>query len=178
MTTDDDTTATTALEALEPLDDIDRRILAAARETIARLDPVPAGLTDRIKFDITLAALHAEIADLERMPLAGVRGGDTAYTPTESVTFTSSSLSLMVTLTPDRSSGAATSHSGPMVRIDGWVTAGGATVELFVGGRTFTALSDDHLRFIIDGVPRGSARFVLRAPGGDGRPVITPSLEI
>jgi outer membrane protein TolC len=132
MTPDESTLAS------EPLDTLDEQVLLTVRNMHARLDPVPSGLTDRIKFELTLAALHAEIAELQRVSLAGVRADDTAYAPTQSVTFTSSRLSLMVTLTPDRSSGAATSHSGPMVRIDGWVTAGGATVELFVGGRTFT----------------------------------------
>ena len=168
MTTDD-----SVIGAQDTLDDTDATILAAAREVIARLDPVPAGLTDRIKFEITLAALHAEIADLERLPLAGVRGDDTAYVPTESVTFTSSSLSLMVTVAAEDPG-----REHPTVRIVGWVTAGGAEVELFVAGRSFQAVSDAHGRFVIEGVPRGSARFVLRAPGGTGRPVITPTMEI
>ncbi len=170
MTTDD-----SVVGAQDTLDDLDATILAAAREVIARLDPVPAGLTDRIKFEITLAALHAEIADLERMPLAGVRGDDAAYVPTESVTFTSSTLSLMVTVAVGDESPAT---EQPTVRIDGWVTAGGAEVELFVAGQSFQAVSDAHGRFVIEGVPRGSARFVLRAPGGAGRPVITPTMEI
>ena len=63
----------------------------------------------------TLAALHAEIADLERMPLAGVRGDDTAYTPTESVTFTSSSLSL-IHLTIIRSRAECSACSGDSFR--------------------------------------------------------------
>jgi len=172
MTTDD-----SVIGAHDTLDDIDATILAAAREVIARLDPVPAGLTDRIKFEITLAALHAEIADLERMPLAGVRGDDTAYVPTESVTFTSSTLSLMVTVAVGDESPASPATE-PTVRVDGWVTAGGAEVELFVAGQSFQAVSDAHGRFVIEGVPRGSARFVLRAPGGAGRPVITPTMEI
>ena len=38
------------------------------------LDPVPSGLVDRIQFGITLDALHAEIAELQRSgDLVGVR---------------------------------------------------------------------------------------------------------
>ena len=52
------------------------------------LDPVPAGLVDRIQFGITLDALHAEIAELQRSgELLGVRGDSTAEAQT--ITFTS-----------------------------------------------------------------------------------------
>ena len=112
------------------------------RNMHARLDPVPSGLTDRIKFELTLAALHAEIAELQRVSLAGVRADDTAYAPTQSVTFTSSRLSLMVTLTaptddPDQA------REGT-ITVDGWVTVGGTVVELRVGN--LSPVSYTHLR--------------------------------
>ena len=47
-----------------PLDEADRRVLAAVRELFSRTDPMPSGLTDRLKFEITLAALNAEVAEL------------------------------------------------------------------------------------------------------------------
>ena len=72
MTPDESTLAS------EPLDTLDEQVLLTVRNMHARLDPVPSGLTDRIKFELTLAALHAEIAELQRVSLAGVRADDTA----------------------------------------------------------------------------------------------------
>lgn len=173
---DDD--ALTAL-ADELLDDTDEVVLSAVRALHSRIDPVPSGLTDRIKFELTLAALHAEIAELSRVPLAGVRDDRTQYAATESVTFTSSTLSLMVTFGP-----AGDRAGGDTVRVDGWVTGGAASVELRIGDTSYPATPDEHGRFVIDGVPHGSARFVLRpgsadgATPGEGRPVITPSIEV
>ena len=39
-----------------PLDGTDTRVLGAVRELFSRTDPMPSGLTDRIKFELTLAA--------------------------------------------------------------------------------------------------------------------------
>ena len=93
MTPDESTLAS------EPLDALDEQLLLTVRNMHARLDPVPSGLTERIKFELTLAALHAEIAELQQLSPAGVRGDETTYAPTQSVTFTTSRLSLMVTVT-------------------------------------------------------------------------------
>jgi hypothetical protein len=41
---------------------------------------MPSDLTDRIKFELTLAALHAEVAELQQLTLAGVRD-DTTGSP-------------------------------------------------------------------------------------------------
>jgi hypothetical protein len=169
-----------------PLDDTDSVVLDAVRALHARIDPVPSGLTDRIKFELTLAALHAEIAELSRVSLAGVREDTIHYAPTESVTFTSSTLSLMVTFGP-----AGEGVDPDTVRIDGWVTGDPASVELRLGDASYTATPDEHGRFVIESVPHGSARFVLRplaGSGADGSPgthehpgeraVITPSIEV
>ena len=159
-----------------PLDGTDTLVLGAVRELFSRTDPMPSGLTDRIKFELTLAALHAEIAELQRVSLAGVRADDTAYAPTQSVTFTSSRLSLMVTLTaptddPDQA------REGTII-VDGWVTVGGTVVELRVGNLSLTVTADEHGRFVIEDVPHGPGRFVLHPPGEGERPIITPSVEL
>ena len=39
-----------------PLDGTDTLVLGAVRELFSRTDPMPSGLTDRIKFELTLAA--------------------------------------------------------------------------------------------------------------------------
>ncbi|HMT32970.1 MAG TPA: carboxypeptidase regulatory-like domain-containing protein [Dermatophilaceae bacterium] len=170
MTPDESTLAS------EPLDTLDEQVLLTVRNMHARLDPVPSGLTDRIKFELTLAALHAEIAELQRVSLAGVRADDTAYAPTQSVTFTSSRLSLMVTLTaptddPDQA------RQGT-ITVDGWVTVAGTVVELRVGNLSLTVTADEHGRFVIEDVPHGPGRFVLHPPGEGERPIITPTVEL
>ena len=40
----------------------------------ARIDPVPAGLTDDVKFALTVHALHAEVAELQRLGLESPLG--------------------------------------------------------------------------------------------------------
>lgn len=76
--------------------------------------PMPSGLTDRLKFEITLAALNAEVAELQELTLAGARADTQPLAPTDSVTFTSSRYSLMVAV-----SSAADDAPAGTVRIDG-----------------------------------------------------------
>lgn len=157
----------------EPLDELDEQILLAMAQLYTSTDPMPAGLPDRIKFELTLAALHAEVAELSQLSLAGVREDSTRYTPTQSVTFTSSTLSVMVTVGP-----AGEDAAPDTVRIDGWVTGGSAGIELHVGSAVFSTATDDTGRFAFEQVPHGSARFVLRALEGDQRPIVTPAIEV
>jgi hypothetical protein len=156
--------------ALGEIDADDEQVLHRIAALYDGLDPVPGGLVDRIAFGITLDALHAEIAEMERSAgLAGVRS-DSA-TETQTITFTSASLSLMITISPT---------STDRVRIDGWAApGGGVTVELRSTEGTATRVADADGRFVFDDVPRGLAQFVVRQPGADPRPpVVTPSLEI
>jgi hypothetical protein len=131
------------------------------------LDPVPAGLVERIQFGITLDALHAEIAELQRTgDLAGVRSD--GPTSAVTITFTSSTLTTMVTITPT---------GADRVRVDGWVDPGaGVRVELRAGPESLHTVADSDGRFVIDDVPNGLAQFVLRTP--DGATVVTPSIEL
>jgi hypothetical protein len=133
------------------------------------LDPVPGGLVDRLQFGITLDALHAEIAELQRSgDLVGVRSD--ASTEAQTVTFTSSSMTTMVTIT---------SAGADRVRIDGWVApGGGVSVELRIVDETRTTTADPDGRFVFDDVPRGLAQFTLRAPSEQQPPVVTPSIEL
>jgi hypothetical protein len=151
------------------LDAVDARALAGIAVLYDRLDPVPDGLVERVKFGITLDALHAELADLRRSDdLAGVRAdGDNAQT----VTFTSSSLTTMVTIT---------ATSADRVRIDGWVAPGaGSSIQLRTTGAVFDAVADADGRFVFDDVPRGLAQFVVRQPAASSLPpVVTPSIDI
>jgi len=153
----------------QPLDAFDRTILDTVAEVFRAADPVPAGLTDDIKFALTVQAMHAEVAELQRV------GAESAlarseYTHTQTLTFSAEALSVMVTMSPIDSN---------EVRIDGWVTGhdGRVRVEVRTGTRTISADVDDDGRFTIDPAPRGLVRFVF-LPEGDVRPVITPTVEI
>jgi hypothetical protein len=152
-----------------PIDDDDLRILGRVAQLYDTIDPVPHGLLERIQFGITLDALHAEIAELQRDDeLAGVRGDEVAA---RTVTFTSSSVTTMVTITelsPERA------------RIDGWAAPGGGVeVELRTTDGTLRTTADADGRFVFDEVPRGLVQFTVRSPAATSQPpVITPSIEI
>lgn len=154
--------------AAEPLDATDEQLLAQLAAAYDDVDPVPDGLIERLRFGITLDALHAEIAELQRFgDLVGVRSEQLDRPDT--ITFSSSTVTLMITVSVT---------SPETARVDGWlVPATAATVELRspVGARTTTADADG--RFAFDDVTRGPVQFTIRAEGAD-RPVVTPSVEL
>jgi hypothetical protein len=154
------------------IDDLDARILADLAAFYDAADPVSAGLTERLKFGITLDALHAEVAELQRHAvLSGVRSDDTAEVQT--VTFTSANLTVMVTITPS---------SADRARIDGWATPGaGLLVGLRTEAGTLETVADEDGRFSFADAPRGLAQFVIRAAGsaaGSQPVVVTPGMQI
>jgi len=156
--------------ANSPLDAEDARVLDRVATVYDTLDPVPDGLVERIQFGITLDALHAEIAELQRSGgLVGVRGDD--VTEAQTITFTSASLTTMVTVTPTGSD---------RVRIDGWITPGAdVSIELRTAEGTQTTTADEDGRFVLDDLPHGYAQFVIRPPSGSGQPpVVTPSIQL
>ncbi|GAA2747102.1 hypothetical protein GCM10009868_35160 [Terrabacter aerolatus] len=150
--------------------------LAHVRDLFAHADPVPSDLAERIKFAITVHALHAEVAELIDSALLTTRGAEAAVepTPTESVTFTAASMSLMVSSGPMDSD-----DSEDRVRVDGWVTTPGAKVEAVTSEGSSSAISDANGRFVLDDLPHGPVHFVVTDPGNDDtRPVITPTIQI
>ena len=151
------------------IDEFDVDVLRQMAELFDSLDPVPDGLVDRINFGLTLEALHAEVAELQRgASLAGVRAETDSDVQT--VTFTSSTLTTMITVTPS---------PGDRVRVDGWITpAGEIAVELRARTEVRRTDTDEDGRFVFEDVPRGLAQFVLHPPGGDARTVVTPAIDI
>jgi hypothetical protein len=151
-----------------PLDTQDHALLDELAAVYGATDPPPAGLVDRITFSLTLAGLHAELAELQRAEPLVVRGGDDEET-VGSLTFSGSRSSLMVTVTPTEEG---------LVRVDGWVTGGGTTVELVVGDEHRAEVADAHGRLVWTDVPHGMVRFVIRSDEPDGPATITPRVDL
>lgn len=160
-------------------DAIDARDIANlghVRDLFAHADPVPSDLAERVKFAITVHALHAEVAELMDSALLTTRGAEAKVepTPTESVTFTAASMSLMVTAAPMDSD-----ETEDRVRVDGWVTTPGARVEAVTSEGSSSVISDANGRFVLDDLPHGPVHFVVTDPSNeDTRPVITPTIQI
>lgn len=158
--------------AAEPIDARDEQVLRELAAIYTSADPVPDGLIERLQFGITLDALEAEIAELQRTDrhLVGARAEDA--TEVQTVTFTSASLTTMITVTP---------AGVERVRIDGWAAPGaGLLVELRIVGDRLQTTADADGRFVFDDVPKGLAQFLLRPPSGSGEAtaVVTPSMQI
>ncbi|MEO3937567.1 carboxypeptidase regulatory-like domain-containing protein [Dermatophilaceae bacterium Soc4.6] len=163
-----------AAGSIDTLDEVALTVLRAVHE---RRDPVPAGLVERVQFAISLDHLEAEVAQLQRTgapelvsrsDLDRVDGAQKAH----SVTFTSDTVTTMVTITP---------VDAASVRLDGWAAPGaGLRVELRLGDRSHHTTADEDGRFVFDQVEHGMAQLVLRPgdPTSGQRPVVTPALEI
>lgn len=148
-----------------PFDDIDVAILDALRHTVTAADPVPPGLVGDIDFTLSLAAMNAELAALTT-EAAAVRAASPENA--ESVTFTSSTMTLMVVIGRDDNE----------IRLDAWVSGGGITVELIHGSERSAAVSDVNGRVSWYPVEAGLVRFLIQPLTAGGRPVITPAIEL
>lgn len=152
------------------LDDLDLRALATLRAVWQASDPVPSGLAERAKFAMSVAALEAEVAEITTTTaeLAGVR--TTAYDRAGTVTFSSDRLSAMITIEV---------VDGTKARISGWVTTGPTAVELRERSGTQETTTDEAGRFTFASVERGLVHLVMRRlDEPDGKPVITPAIEV
>lgn len=161
---------------LDAIDARDIANLSHVRDLFGHADPVPSDLAERVKFAITVHALHAEVAELMDSALLTTRGAEVTVepTPTESVTFTAASLSLMVSAGPTDAD-----ELEDRVRVDGWVTTPGARVEAVTAEGSSSVISDANGRFVLDDLPHGPVHFVVTGPDNeDTRPVITPTIQI
>ena len=159
------------LLAAEELDPSDFALLNSVRAYYDEHDPVPDGLADRIQFQLTLDALHTELATLTQLDLAsaGTRGAATEAVRT--ITFTSDSMTTMVTLTP---------LGDGTVRVDGWAAPGaGIRVEVLLSDGPRDTYADDDGRFVFEGVPSGFAKFALYVPRAtEFSTVLSPAIEL
>jgi hypothetical protein len=151
------------------IDEIDVAILNDLAGMWGRLDPVPAGLAERTKFALTMHSLEAELAELISAQPALTRLDDD-LARAESVTFTSSRASILVTVEVT---------SATSVRVEGWVTPAGALVRAHSSLGEQTTTADDTGRFAFDEVARGELRFAVWPEGVEGeRPVVTPPIDV
>ena len=153
------------------LDSTDAAVLNAVRAIYDEIDPVPDGLVERIQFELTLDALHTEVATLMQLETSstGVRGETTESVRT--VTCTSQSLTTRVTATP---------QGQGLVRVDGWAAPGaGLRVEILLARGPVETYADDDGRFVFEDVPTGLAKFVFHVPRDGGvATVVSPSIEL
>jgi hypothetical protein len=157
--------------AAEELDPSDFALLNSLRAYYDERDPVPDGLVDRIQFHLTLDALHTEVATLTQLDLAAAGTRSTTTEAVRTITFTSDSLTTMVTLTP---------LDDGTVRIDGWAAPGaGVRVEVLLSDGPRNTYADEDGRFVFEGVPRGLAKFALYVPRErDFSTVLSPAIEL
>ena len=158
--------------AAQMLDRDDAALLAELARIYDQIDPVPEGLVERIGFTLTLADLEVELARLTaefREPV-GARGEEKART----VTFSSDSLTTMVTITP---------RDAGQFRIDGWLAPGAPlAVELRTDRGSLRTMADLDGRFEFVEVRRGLVQLVIHPTDGCdvrlGSPVVTPAMEL
>lgn len=155
----------------EPMDKVDEEILRSISTSAAVIDPVPAGLVDRILFALTFDRLEAEMMELQELSAepATIRGGQADAQVAETITFTSSGLSVMVTM----------SEVAGGVRIDGWVAPGGPfRIELHRPTTSTTTEADEDGRFVFPAVSRGRASLLIRSESPHQRSLATPAFDL
>jgi hypothetical protein len=152
------------------LDHVDAEVLHRLAAIIERVDPVLAGLVDRIGLALTIDALHTEVAELRLIgaPELALRSGEPSI-EAATITFTTDVLTVMITVHAE----------ADRVRVDGWATPPAELgVELHQGGFVTRTQSDVDGRFAFSELARGPARLVLRRPEDPGLPVVTPQIEL
>ena len=147
----------------------DAALFARLRAVWEELDPVPAGLVDRMVAVVAVEDLSREYALLTLVEgaTAAVRGeNDTA-----TLQFSDGSTSVMVHITSTADGGR---------RVDGWVDAAPMAVRLVQGDREWEAESGEHGRVAVAAVcPRRTRiRMVVRGAGGERRELQTPQFEV
>jgi hypothetical protein len=161
-------------------EDLDRALRDALTEPVTTVDPMPAGLLERIEFSLALADLDLELAwgtgDL-REP-----SGEPGNAQVRTFACTSADLAILLTTTP----GTGTCH------LDGWL-APGAPLRLelrFRQGATAgyadtgcrSEFADPVGRFEFADVPAGLAQLVVHPTPGSPvtlrAAVVTPAIEL
>lgn len=156
----------------EPLDAYDVALLEEVAALWTAADPVPDGLIERIQFELTLDALHAEVATLTQLDLAASGARSASTEAVRTVTFSAETLTAMVTITQE---------SDGTVRVDGWVAPGdGLLVEVLLTGATRRTYTDADGRFVLEGLPAELAKFAIHTTdeAGGVHIVVSPTIEL
>lgn len=150
-----------------PIDATDEQILHALGEIVSASDPVPAGLTDQVKFALTVEALGAQIAELLETTPVGVRS---TYDTFRTVTFSGDELTVLLSLEPEHR---------PRRRITGWLSTPHATVRVHGPDGEVEVQVDEDGRFEAEFSRTGLVHMVIHPTGQrQGRPVITPPIQM
>ncbi|MBW3086020.1 hypothetical protein KEM60_02231 [Austwickia sp. TVS 96-490-7B] len=155
------------------LDQTDTAILDALRHSCERGDPLPRGMTTRIAYRMTLAGLHAELAELQEGTLSSLRSsGSDNPTCTDTATFRGSAVSLMI-----RVRRQDLLDDDLRLDVECWVSIPGTRVELWLDDSHPRALdADPDGRLTFTNVLPGAARFVIRPDNSP--PVTTPTVQL
>lgn len=146
----------------------DAELFARLHSLWTDVDPVPAGLIDRMIAAVATDSLSEEYAllTLVEQPLSAVRGDTDALT----LQFSDGTTSILLHVTMT----ANGRH-----RIDGWVDTAAAEITLSQGDSIRSTTPTDTGRFVFDDVPSGMTRVRLAAGSGEERRSLeTPSFEL
>lgn len=155
----------------------ERGLLADLRAMWEELDPAPPDLATRALFRLEVESvfdaddLDAELMCLDgQLALAGARAAETAT----SITFSSTSLTVMITVSPTTSR---------RLRLDGWIAPSAALrMQLRTTAGVEEARADDDGRFVFPDVPAGLVQLTIHPTDGAAiqlaAPVRTPAVEL
>ncbi|MCK8475933.1 hypothetical protein [Microbacterium aurugineum] len=146
----------------------DAQMFARLRTLWSEVDPMPAGLIDRMVAAVAADGLNREYALLTLVEgeLGAVRGEADALT----LQFSDGSTSILLHVTRTASGRR---------RVDGWVDTAAAEIVLTQGERTRSTAPEETGRFVFDEVPPGLTRVRLRTQVGDEtRTIATPQFEL
>jgi hypothetical protein len=165
----------------------DERLLVLVRSLFEGVDPVPAGLVERVRFSVALAGLEGEVArlaagdaELSQLYAGGAALARGAPEESRTITFDSSDLTIMIRID---------SNDDGTARLDGWLAPPRrCLVEVALIGGSLEVAADADGRFAFPIVPRGTVRIVVRPPERDAvtdghgpaevKSVITPALVL
>lgn len=142
-----------------------------------RLDPVPAGLADRVLFALEVEELVVDEVDLDLELMRLVQEDASAHATrgeqVRTITFGSDSMTVMLAL----------SEVDGGFRVDGWVAPGGPRgLEVRTGAGSSRTECDSTGRFSVPLVPPGHFQLVLdgepAGPAAPRRAVVTPALTL
>jgi len=146
----------------------DAELFARLRSLWTDVDPVPAGLIDRMIAAVATDSLSEEYAllTLVDQPFGAVRGEADALT----LQFSDGTTSILLHVT--------TTANGRH-RVDGWIDTAAAEIVLTQGDSIRSTTPSETGRFVFDDVPAGLTRVRLTTRVGDeDRTLSTPQFEL